>query len=199
MDNSHVLVVGAAGLDTKGRADGPLQPDTSNPGRIRIGVGGVARNVAENLARLGEHAILLSAVGDDRSGLRIREQALDAGAEVLATSCPYCISNFEESCLSLGEEPPLLSAREAAWGGVWRPDGTLLMIVYFWRLIEIMYIRPTPGGGTDTATIQEAPYSMRVPCMTLGILTFAVGIGWLSGFITPVLDAVNTNFGLGAP
>ena len=81
MQNSHVLVVGAAGLDTKGRADGPLQPDTSNPGRIRIGVGGVARNVAENLARLGEHAILLSAVGDDRSGLRIREQALDAGQD----------------------------------------------------------------------------------------------------------------------
>lgn len=82
MDNSHVLVVGAAGLDTKGRADGPLQPDTSNPGRIRIGVGGVARNVAENLARLGEHAILLSAVGDDRSGLRIRQQALDAGVDI---------------------------------------------------------------------------------------------------------------------
>jgi len=28
-------------------------------------------------------------------------QALDVGAEVLATSCPYCISNFEESKLGL--------------------------------------------------------------------------------------------------
>ena len=28
------------------------------------------------------------------------EQARAAGAEVLATACPYCITNFEESCLS---------------------------------------------------------------------------------------------------
>lgn len=82
MSNSHILVVGAAGLDTKGRAQGPLQPGTSNPGSIRISVGGVARNVAENLARLGQHTILLSAVGADRSGRRVREQAADAGVDV---------------------------------------------------------------------------------------------------------------------
>jgi pseudouridine kinase len=82
MNHSHILVVGAAGLDTKGRADGSLQPGTSNPGSIRISVGGVARNVAENLARLGEHPILLSAVGADRSGRRIREQATDAGVDM---------------------------------------------------------------------------------------------------------------------
>ncbi len=82
MNHSYVLVVGAAGLDTKGRSEGPLQPGTSNPGSIRISVGGVARNVAENLARLGERAILLSAVGADRSGHRVREQATDAGVDV---------------------------------------------------------------------------------------------------------------------
>ena len=31
-------------------------------------------------------------------------QAIDAGADVLVTSCPYCIANFEEARLSLGEE-----------------------------------------------------------------------------------------------
>lgn len=82
MKHSYILVVGAAGFDTKGRADGPLQPGTSNPGSIRISVGGVARNVAENLARLGEHPILLSAVGADRSGQRIRTQAAEAGVDV---------------------------------------------------------------------------------------------------------------------
>ena len=82
MKQSHILVVGAAGLDTKGWSKGPLQPGTSNPGSIRISVGGVARNVAENLARLGEHAILLSAVGADRSGHRVRHQATDAGVDV---------------------------------------------------------------------------------------------------------------------
>jgi Fe-S oxidoreductase len=36
------------------------------------------------------------------SDLRVR-QALAAGAEVLATSCPYCITNFTDSSLELDE------------------------------------------------------------------------------------------------
>jgi pseudouridine kinase len=82
MDHSHVLVVGAAGLDTKGHANDLLRTGTSNPGLIRISVGGVARNVAENLARLGEYAVLLSAVGSDRSGRRVRDQTAEAGVDV---------------------------------------------------------------------------------------------------------------------
>jgi len=34
-------------------------------------------------------------------------QALDVGAEVLVTTCPYCISNFEESRLALPDEDAL--------------------------------------------------------------------------------------------
>jgi Fe-S oxidoreductase len=40
------------------------------------------------------------------SNLRV-EQARQTGADVLATSCPYCISNFEESRLTLGLEEAL--------------------------------------------------------------------------------------------
>jgi Fe-S oxidoreductase len=36
------------------------------------------------------------------SGIRVR-QALAVGAEILVTSCPYCITNFTDSCLGLGE------------------------------------------------------------------------------------------------
>jgi Fe-S oxidoreductase len=39
------------------------------------------------------------------SDLRVA-QAQETGAEVLATSCPYCISNFEESRLALGDGAP---------------------------------------------------------------------------------------------
>jgi Fe-S oxidoreductase len=38
--------------------------------------------------------------GERFSDLRV-EQAIGAGAEVLATSCPYCIANFEDSRLTL--------------------------------------------------------------------------------------------------
>ena len=38
--------------------------------------------------------------GERFSDLRL-EQAVAAGAEVLVTSCPYCITNFEDSRLAL--------------------------------------------------------------------------------------------------
>jgi pseudouridine kinase len=79
---SHLLIIGAASIDTKGRADGPIQTGTSTPGTIRVSIGGVGRNVAENLARLGEQVVLLSAVGDDAMGRRIVEQACGCGIDV---------------------------------------------------------------------------------------------------------------------
>jgi pseudouridine kinase len=82
MDNdSHILVIGAASIDTKGRASQPVQTGTSIPGVIRVSVGGVARNVAENLVRLGESVVLLSAVGNDGSGRRILHQAAECGID----------------------------------------------------------------------------------------------------------------------
>jgi Fe-S oxidoreductase len=44
--------------------------------------------------------------GERFSDLRL-EQAVAAGAEVLATACPYCITHFEESRLTLGEDAGL--------------------------------------------------------------------------------------------
>jgi Fe-S oxidoreductase len=41
--------------------------------------------------------------GERFSDLRV-EQAVAAGAEVLVTSCPYCITNFEDSRLVLNYE-----------------------------------------------------------------------------------------------
>ena len=40
------------------------------------------------------------------SDLRL-EQAIEVGAEVLVTACPYCIVNFEDSKLSLNEDEAL--------------------------------------------------------------------------------------------
>ncbi len=66
--DGSVLVIGAAGIDVKGRPHKPLQMGTSTAGQVRNSEGGVARNIAENLARLEVPTILLSAVGQDRAG-----------------------------------------------------------------------------------------------------------------------------------
>jgi Fe-S oxidoreductase len=50
--------------------------------------------------------------GERFSDLRIK-QAADTGAEVLVTSCPYCITHFEESRLTL-EDPEKLQVKDLA-------------------------------------------------------------------------------------
>ncbi|MFQ5576133.1 MAG: carbohydrate kinase family protein [Anaerolineae bacterium] len=79
MTEGYTLVIGAAGIDTKGYALAPLKPGTSNPGKIKSSSGGVARNVTETLARLGETVFLLSAIGDDSPGVRIKTRLQQAG------------------------------------------------------------------------------------------------------------------------
>ncbi len=74
-----VVVIGAAGVDIVGKLKGDLHEGSSNPARIRTTFGGVARNVAENLARLGQTAILLTAVGSDEEGERLIKAAQLAG------------------------------------------------------------------------------------------------------------------------
>lgn len=63
-----VLVIGAATLDTIGRLKSEIQTQTSNPSQISITFGGVARNVAENLAHLGWPVVFMSVVGADSIG-----------------------------------------------------------------------------------------------------------------------------------
>ncbi len=79
---SHVLVIGATLLDTKGKPVAGLEPGTSNPAEIRSSRGGTARNVAENLARLGAEVVLISAVGDDPTGRQLLIQTAEAGVNL---------------------------------------------------------------------------------------------------------------------
>lgn len=76
-----VIVIGASGVDIKGRSSDPLQMGTSNAGSVRQTVGGVARNIAENLARLEVPTILLSAVGQDSSGEMLMAWTERAGVD----------------------------------------------------------------------------------------------------------------------
>jgi pseudouridine kinase len=78
----HVLLIGATLLDIKGKPDAGLEPGTSNPAAIRSTRGGTARNVAENLSRLGATVTLISVVGDDLTGQRLLEQTAAAGVNL---------------------------------------------------------------------------------------------------------------------
>jgi len=77
-----VLSIGAATIDMIGVLDEELHRGTSNPAHIRFSFGGVARNVAENLARLGHPVTLISAVGDDHIGQQLLKHTTAAGVDV---------------------------------------------------------------------------------------------------------------------
>ncbi len=75
MDEGYVLVIGSAQIDIKGLPAETIRWNATTPGRVRNRVGGVARNIAENLARLEVDTVLLTAVGDDDQGRRILDQS----------------------------------------------------------------------------------------------------------------------------
>lgn len=64
-EEKTVVCIGGANVDRKFLMDRPAQMGTSNPASVSGSVGGVARNVAENLGRLGHSVKLLSIVGND--------------------------------------------------------------------------------------------------------------------------------------
>lgn len=80
--DKSVLVIGAAGLDIVGRPTEMLELHTSSPAKVRPSFGGVARNIAENLAHLGEKVRLVTAVGRDQFGWQLLEHAASAGVDV---------------------------------------------------------------------------------------------------------------------
>lgn len=77
---------------------------------------------------------------------------------------------------------------------------TLLMITYFWRVIEIMYIKVEEGEGSEKGSaisIDETSMGMLIPGLILAFLCFGVGIVWLTDIPSPILNAINSGFGLG--
>jgi len=81
-DRRSVVCMGAANLDRKLRSLAPLALHTSNPASQAESYGGVARNIAENLARLGTPVALLTATGSDSSGAALLAHAESLGIDV---------------------------------------------------------------------------------------------------------------------
>jgi pseudouridine kinase len=77
-----VVVVGGANVDIKARSTAVLVAATSNPGSVVRTPGGVGRNIAENLARLGSRVSLISTVGSDPDGDWLLHETAAAGVDV---------------------------------------------------------------------------------------------------------------------
>ncbi|AKU17025.1 carbohydrate kinase [Luteipulveratus mongoliensis] len=77
-----VVVIGGANVDLKARSGAKATPGTSNPGHASMSSGGVGRNIAENLARLGTRTHLIAAVGRDPFGDTLLAETAAAGVRL---------------------------------------------------------------------------------------------------------------------
>jgi len=80
-NSHHAVVIGGANVDTTGVATARIIAGESTPGEILKSFGGVGRNIAESLSRLGIRTSFASAIGNDSDGLAMLEHLHAAGVE----------------------------------------------------------------------------------------------------------------------
>lgn len=87
MENKgYVAVVGAVNVDISGTPDTEFLPGDSNPGHVRLTLGGVGRNIAENLCRLGRKVVMITALGEDGNAQQVR-----AGCEAVGIDLSHSL------------------------------------------------------------------------------------------------------------
>lgn len=66
---TEIKIIGGINIDIEGSPSDKLKYHDSNPGKIKLSYGGVGRNIAENVLRIGGKCGMLSAVGDDHMSI----------------------------------------------------------------------------------------------------------------------------------
>lgn len=80
--DSYILLMGASIVDILGFSRNTYKGKDSNPGNIKISLGGVCRNIAENLARVNVNTKFISIIGDDENGRNILEHSKMIGYDM---------------------------------------------------------------------------------------------------------------------
>lgn len=81
-NNPYVLVLGASIVDILGFSRSTYTQKDSIPGNIKISLGGVCRNIAENMSRVGINTKFISILGDDEQGRNILEHSKIIGYDM---------------------------------------------------------------------------------------------------------------------
>ncbi|MGL4307834.1 carbohydrate kinase family protein [Cetobacterium sp. SF1] len=82
MNKPYVLVFGASVVDMFGFCGKTYRAYDSIPGKVKISFGGVARNIAENMARVGINTQFISILGDDEMGKSIMRHSDKIGYDM---------------------------------------------------------------------------------------------------------------------
>ena len=165
-----IIGVGAANVDVHGQSRKAIVMRDSNPGYMATSVGGVTRNILENLARQGLNTVLLSAVSDDLYGVKIMKDSSAAGIDMS----------------HLLHKPGMASSSYIA---ILDERGDMLLGMSDMRIIEDL---PTSYLEANTALLHEADAIVCDACLPIGLLDDLLNI---AGKHTPVLiDPVSSAY-----
>lgn len=74
-DENYVSIIGGVNVDIQGFSKQRFVLRDSNPGNVKISMGGVGRNIGENLVKIGINTKLISVLGNDIYGRKILEES----------------------------------------------------------------------------------------------------------------------------
>jgi pseudouridine kinase len=89
-DEGTIMCIGGANFDSKAMSKQPIRLASSNPVTVQESCGGVARNIAENLANLACQVSLITITGDDKAGAWVLDETHKQGVDV---SQSFCLQN----------------------------------------------------------------------------------------------------------
>ena len=78
----YVVVIGGVNMDIGGSPNKTLVAQDSNPGKVRMSLGGVGRNIAHNMSLLGLDVRMLTAFGDDLYAQKIQASCGELGIDI---------------------------------------------------------------------------------------------------------------------
>ena len=178
-----IVCIGGSNVDRKLRSLAALQMGNSNPASLSESPGGVARNVAENLARLGLAVHLLSAFGEDAAGRSLLAQAkqlgVDSSASLIVADAPtgsYTAVLNPDGSLALGLAQMELCERMTPdflyQCAAQRAQGCLLLIdlnLPADSIQQLLLEAQAEGSAALVAVAVSAPKMARLPADLRGL------------------------------
>ena len=118
-----ISIIGGANVDLSATLNDAFIAADSNPGHIEVGYGGVARNIAHNLALLGARTQLLTIFGGDLFGGLLHDYCKQQGIDVrlsereleLRSGIYLCINNHGGEMIAAVADTEAIRAITPEW------------------------------------------------------------------------------------
>ncbi len=169
-----VIVAGGISCDLAAESASTMRRHTSNPGTVRLSAGGVARNIAETVARLETPVALVGVVGEDPLSVWTLARTAAAGVDVgCVARRPDGRVGLYVSIMDRGELDTAVSDMAAV--ETLEPDAFRAM------LDRAAAVLRGPRAPTATARRGRSAHPILVMDCNLSVEALEAGLDWARG------------------